>query len=135
MRQPNCTSAFVTVRQATLYHIPVDAFYEELTAKHPEIDRIPEEKVGDHDYIFEWAFCEDGAIRSAVGASGIEQVKGVKSRTVGDDTDRHDTAYGHMVGEHVTAVNHDHFFNFRLDVDVAGPLNSLQKDPSLREHS
>jgi hypothetical protein len=28
----------------------VDAFYAELTAKHPEIDTIPEERVGDFDY-------------------------------------------------------------------------------------
>jgi hypothetical protein len=28
----------------------VDAFYAELTAKHPEIDTIPEERIDDHDY-------------------------------------------------------------------------------------
>jgi hypothetical protein len=28
----------------------IDAFYAELTAGHPEIDTIPEEKIGDHDY-------------------------------------------------------------------------------------
>ena len=31
-------------------HPAIDAFYLELTAKHPEIDTIPEEKIGDHDY-------------------------------------------------------------------------------------
>ena len=31
-------------------HPAVDAFYEELTAKHPEIDTIPEDRVDDHDY-------------------------------------------------------------------------------------
>lgn len=31
-------------------HPAIDAFYAELTAKHPEIDTIPEEKIGDHDY-------------------------------------------------------------------------------------
>jgi hypothetical protein len=28
----------------------IDAFYVELTARHPEIDTIPEEKIGDHDF-------------------------------------------------------------------------------------
>jgi len=31
-------------------HPAVDAFYTELTAKHPEIDTIPEERIDDHDY-------------------------------------------------------------------------------------
>ena len=31
-------------------HPAIDAFYADLTAKHPEIDRIPEEKIDDHDY-------------------------------------------------------------------------------------
>lgn len=31
-------------------HPAVDAFYAELTAKHPEIDTIPEEKIDDHDF-------------------------------------------------------------------------------------
>jgi hypothetical protein len=28
----------------------IAAFYQELTAKHPEIDDVPEEKMGDNDY-------------------------------------------------------------------------------------
>ena len=31
-------------------HPAIDAFYAELTAKHPEIDTIPKEKIDDHDY-------------------------------------------------------------------------------------
>jgi hypothetical protein len=31
-------------------HPAIDEFYAELTAKHPEIDTIPEEKIDDHDY-------------------------------------------------------------------------------------
>src|SRR6185437_11040862 len=31
-------------------HAEIDAFYAELTARYPEIDTIPEEKVGDFDY-------------------------------------------------------------------------------------
>ena len=28
----------------------IDAFYAELTSKHPEIDAIPKERIDDHDY-------------------------------------------------------------------------------------
>jgi hypothetical protein len=31
-------------------HPAVDAFYTELTARHPEIETIPEERLDDHDY-------------------------------------------------------------------------------------
>ena len=31
-------------------HAAVDGFYQELTAKHPEIDTIPDEQIDDHDY-------------------------------------------------------------------------------------
>ena len=31
-------------------HPSVDAFYDELTAKHPEIDAVSEDRIDDHDY-------------------------------------------------------------------------------------
>jgi hypothetical protein len=31
-------------------HPSVDAFYAELTAKHPEIDTVPDDRIDDHDY-------------------------------------------------------------------------------------
>ncbi|GAC1635510.1 MAG: hypothetical protein NVS9B14_12830 [Candidatus Acidiferrum sp.] len=31
-------------------HPSIDAFYAELTARHPEIDAVPQDKVGDYDY-------------------------------------------------------------------------------------
>lgn len=33
-----------------LPHLAIDAFYTDLTGKHPEIDTIPEGKIGDYDY-------------------------------------------------------------------------------------
>ena len=81
--------------------------------------------IGNYDYVFDWVFRQDGSIQVAVGSSGVEQVKAVKSRTIADDQDGRDTAYGRMVADHTVAVNHDHFFSFRLDLDVDGPENSF----------
>jgi len=35
---------------APVPHPSIDAFYAELTARHPEIDTIPEERIDDHDH-------------------------------------------------------------------------------------
>jgi len=37
-------------RSGVVPHPAVDEFYAELTAKRPEIDKVPEEKIDDHDY-------------------------------------------------------------------------------------
>jgi hypothetical protein len=31
-------------------HSSVDAFYDELTARYPEIDTVPDDRIDDHDY-------------------------------------------------------------------------------------
>ncbi len=84
--------------------------------------------IGNYDYLLDWVFRQDGSIKVALGASGIEQVKAVKSRTALDDREGIETRYGHMVAEHTAAINHDHFFCFRLDLDVDGPKNSFLRD-------
>jgi primary-amine oxidase len=81
--------------------------------------------IGNYDYLFDWVFCQNGSIRVRLGTSGVEQVKAVKSRTLADDADGSDLSYGRLVAPHTLAVNHDHFFNFRLDLDVDGSENSL----------
>jgi primary-amine oxidase len=81
--------------------------------------------VGNYDYIFDWVFRQNGTITVALGTSGIAQVKAVKSRNVADDPDGRDMAYGHLVASHTLAVHHDHFLNFRLDLDIEGPQNSM----------
>lgn len=84
--------------------------------------------IGNYDYTFDWTLQQDGTIRIGVGASGIEQVKAVASRAANDPGADTDGAYGRFVGEHTVAVNHDHYFNFRLDLDVDGTGNSFVAD-------
>jgi hypothetical protein len=36
--------------QAVVSHPAMDAFYEELIARYPEIDTVPDDRIDDHDY-------------------------------------------------------------------------------------
>jgi primary-amine oxidase len=79
--------------------------------------------VGNYDYLFDWVFNE---VR--VGATGIDSVKGVPTSRMTDKTAAADTRYGTLVAPNLVAVNHDHYFNFRLDLDVDGTRNSFNQD-------
>ena len=46
-------------------HPAIDAFYEELTARHPEIDDIPEDKIEDHD-LCPWSIEHDRSDRHMI---------------------------------------------------------------------
>src|SRR5206468_11718686 len=63
-----------------------------------------------------------------VGATGIDALKGVSSRHMTDASAKADTRSGTLVAPNLVAVNHDHYFNFRLDLDVDGPANSFTED-------
>jgi primary-amine oxidase len=88
--------------------------------------------LGNYDYVFDWIFQTDGSILGVAGATGIAEVKAVKSRSAAQDAEGKDGAYGRFVAENIVAPNHDHFFSYRLDLDVDGPSNSLVID-RLRE--
>ncbi len=91
---------------------------------------------GNYDYLFDWVFKQDGAIRVNLAATGIDQVKNVVSADAtedGDNGEGADDRYGRFVAPHLVAVNHSHFFNFRIDFDVDGPTNSLAVDKLVTE--
>jgi len=81
--------------------------------------------VGNYDYIFDWVFQQNGTIGIDAGATGIEAVKGVKSKTMHDSTAKADTRYGTLLDHNIVGTTHQHIYNFRLDMDVDGESNSL----------
>ncbi len=72
--------------------------------------------VGNYDYVFSWIFHQDGTLEAKVGLTGIMAVKAEKD---------HDPSDGHMVAPALSAVHHQHFFSYRLDLDVDGEANRV----------
>ncbi len=70
--------------------------------------------VGNYDYAFDWIFHQDGTLEMKTGLTGVMSVKAVDP----DAADHMD--HGHMVAKALSAVHHQHFFNFRLDLDIDG---------------
>jgi primary-amine oxidase len=75
--------------------------------------------LGNYDYGFNWIFHEDGSLEMETMMTGIMLAKGVSDKSVQEP-------HGHTVEKNIEAVHHQHFFCFRLDMDVDGaPNNSL----------
>jgi len=74
-------------------------------------------EAGNYEYGFDWVFHQDGALEMRVALTGIMAVKAV--------ADGVHEPYGHMVAKNIAAVHHQHFFAFRLDMDVDGTANRV----------
>ena len=85
--------------------------------------------VGNYDYLLDWIFQQDGTIRVAVGATGIVETKAVRQEAAPSMSGGPmKPENGTLVASNLVAVNHDHFFSYRLDLDVDGPTNSFMID-------
>jgi primary-amine oxidase len=85
--------------------------------------------IENYDYAFTWRFKEDGTIDVDIELTGIVEVKGVHRVNEMDAPDKDDYSYngksfGTLVHKHVEAINHQHFFVFRLDMDIDGAKNN-----------
>ena len=74
---------------------------------------------GNYEYGFEWVFHQDGMLEMRVQLTGIMAAKGVA-------TGAHDP-YSHLVSPNLAAPHHQHFFAFRLDMDVDGQANRVME--------
>ena len=80
--------------------------------------------IGNYDYIMDWRFDPDGTIEVAVGATGVIETKATAQKLPADHS-HNATDTGQYVAEHTVGVNHDHYFSYRLDMDVDGASNSF----------
>jgi primary-amine oxidase len=105
------------------------ALYERdggLLIKHEDMARRARQLVlchtatlGNYDYSFQWVFHEDGTLECETLLTGIMLAKGDAPHKLGEANS------AHALGERLSAVNHQHFFCWRLDLDVDGTKNRL----------
>ena len=69
--------------------------------------------------MFDWVLGPTGEIDIRIGATGIDAVKALNGQT--------NQPLGNRVTPDLIAVFHDHFFSVRLDVDIDGPANVLER--------
>jgi primary-amine oxidase len=81
--------------------------------------------IGNYDYILDWRFDPDGTIEVGVGATGIIETKSTNEKLAADHDSHNSQQYGQHVAENTIGVNHDHYFSYRLDLDVDGANNSF----------
>lgn len=81
--------------------------------------------VGNYDYGFYWSFYLDGTIEVEVKLTGM-----LNTGTF-DETGK--SKYGNEIAPGLNAVNHQHFFNFRLDTSLDGIKNSVIETETVSE--
>jgi primary-amine oxidase len=93
--------------------------------------------LGNYDYVLNWVFSQDGTLEMRVDLSGILLVRAVESKECPVCRERPgpdgklrpsgEDRYGTFVAPRVVAANHQHFFCFRLDLDVDGTANQVRE--------
>lgn len=73
--------------------------------------------LGNYEYGFYWYFYQDGHIEFEIKLTGVVQTRALPPGGSDD--------YGTIVSTDLSAVNHQHIFNMRLDFDVDGTGNSV----------
>ncbi len=74
--------------------------------------------IGNYTYMVDYVFRLDGSLDVRAGATGTTLNRGIV-------TNGTDERFGGTVSPNISAPNHQHFFNFRIDFDVDGPSNRL----------
>jgi primary-amine oxidase len=75
--------------------------------------------VENYEYGFFWYFYQDGNIGFEIKLTGI--------LSLGAAHPGEKPVFGALVAPQVYAPNHQHFFNVRLDFDIDGPTNTVQR--------
>jgi primary-amine oxidase len=84
--------------------------------------------LGNYDYIIDYVFSANGMITLRVGATGFDAIKSVEAADMDAPTAIKDTEFGALIAPYTVAPNHDHYFSFRVDLDIDGPQNALVAD-------
>jgi primary-amine oxidase len=86
--------------------------------------------VGNYEYGFNWIFHQDGTLEIEVMLSGFVETKALP---LAGSPAGHSDEYSHLLRGNLAGVHHQHFFNFRLDMDVDGVPNSIVEQNAPRQ--
>ncbi|OUL24876.1 primary-amine oxidase [Nostoc sp. 106C] len=78
--------------------------------------------IDNYDYSLNWIFHQDGSVEIQNDLTGIVLVQGTSAEKQSEDN-----SYGRLIAKNIFGVNHQHFFNYRLDMDVDGQANSVME--------
>ncbi|MFN6475768.1 primary-amine oxidase [Nostoc sp. DedQUE07] len=78
--------------------------------------------IDNYDYSINWIFHQDGTLEVQNELTGIVLAQGTAAQKQSDDD-----SYGRLIAQNIFGVNHQHFFNYRLDFDVDGQANSVME--------
>ncbi|MDZ7965045.1 MAG: primary-amine oxidase [Nostoc sp. DedSLP03] len=78
--------------------------------------------IDNYDYSINWIFHQDGTLEVQNELTGIVLAQGTAAQKQSDDD-----SYGRLIAKNIFGVNHQHFFNYRLDFDVDGQANSVME--------
>lgn len=83
--------------------------------------------IGNYIYGFDWIFGMDGTIEVKVVLTGTTLNRGASADTADDEEANAPLVGRDEAGALVAAPNHQHFFSFRLDLDVDGVENTVSE--------
>lgn len=78
--------------------------------------------IDNYDYGINWIFHQDGTLEVENELTGILLTQGTADEQQSDDN-----SSGRLIAKNIFGVNHQHFFNYRLDMDVDGQANSVME--------
>ncbi|NJN87353.1 MAG: primary-amine oxidase [Leptolyngbyaceae cyanobacterium SL_7_1] len=78
--------------------------------------------IGNYDYGINWVFHQDGTLELQADLTGIVLAQGSAAEIQAEAAPT-----GRLLAKNILGVNHQHFFNFRLDMDVDGVANSVME--------
>jgi primary-amine oxidase len=81
--------------------------------------------IDNYDYLMSWIFSQDGAIDVQVQLTGVMNIRPDRSGQDATPMTQDGAHYHHRVASNVLAPNHQHFFCWRLDLDVDGASNRV----------
>lgn len=89
--------------------------------------------LGNYDYIVDYVFTQRGNIAIRLGATGFDAIKSSTAENMDAPSAREDSKYGALIAPYTIAPNHDHYYSFRIDLDVDGPINEVHADHFITE--